>query len=405
MTTILALNTPVSSHAFNAAKDQVAVCPNSSEIHIYQKNGSEWTQIHVLKDHDKLVTGLSWAPQTNRIVSCSQDRNAYVWTFDAQQNTWFPTLVLLRLNRSATTVCWSPNETKFAVASGARTIAICQFDQEQNWWTAKHIKKPIRSTVLSLDWHPNGVLLAAGSADMKARVFSAYLKEVDQKPEATVWGSKLPFNTVCGEYASPSGGWVHGVAFSPSGDALAFASHDSSITVVYPSGPEQPPAAVHHVRVPSLPFVALTFTSENSLVAGGHDYEPVVFAGDAQSGWALSKSLDDPASRSSSAGARVVSGGIGRLNNEAFNRFKAADSRGISSAGGGASGGAIGSGNLAKLGGERNTIHQNTITSIKPYEGQGSGEISKVSTSGLDGRVIVWNTAGLSAGLSKMSIR
>ena len=42
------------------------------------------------------------------------------------------------------------------------------------------------------------------------------------RPAPTVWGSRLPFNTVCGEYPSSSGGWVHGVAFSPSGDALAF---------------------------------------------------------------------------------------------------------------------------------------------------------------------------------------
>lgn len=95
--------------------------------------------------------------------------------------TWQPTLVLLRLNRSATYVRWSPNEEKFAVASGARTIAVCQFDEESNWWVAKHIKKPLRTTVLSLDWHPNSVLLAAGSADGCARVFSAYMKGVDSK--------------------------------------------------------------------------------------------------------------------------------------------------------------------------------------------------------------------------------
>lgn len=60
-------------------------------------------------------------------------------------------------------------------------IAICSFDAENNWWVSKLLKKPIRSTVLSVDWHPNNVLLAAGSADMKARVFSAYIKEVDDK--------------------------------------------------------------------------------------------------------------------------------------------------------------------------------------------------------------------------------
>ena len=65
--------------------------------------------------------------------------------------------------------------------NGHRAICVCSFDSESNWWVSKQLKKPIRSTVLSVDWHPNNVLLAAGSADMKARVFSAYIKEVDEK--------------------------------------------------------------------------------------------------------------------------------------------------------------------------------------------------------------------------------
>jgi hypothetical protein len=60
-------------------------------------------------------------------------------------------------------------------------ISICSFDPENNWWISKHLKKPIRSTVLCVDWHPNNVLLAAGSADMRARVLSAYIKEVDKR--------------------------------------------------------------------------------------------------------------------------------------------------------------------------------------------------------------------------------
>jgi len=62
-----------------------------------------------------------------------------------------------------------------------RAIAICSFDPENDWWVSRLLKKPIRSTVLSVDWHPNNVLLAAGSADMKARVFSAYIKDVDKR--------------------------------------------------------------------------------------------------------------------------------------------------------------------------------------------------------------------------------
>jgi actin related protein 2/3 complex subunit 1A/1B len=119
-------------------------------------------------------------------VTCAQDRNAYVWTkeIDPQnpsQIIWKPALVVLKINRAATQVRWSPLENKFAVASGARCICVCSWDQDVNWWASKQLKKPIRSTVLSIDWHPNNVLLAAGSADGKARVLSGFLKEVDSK--------------------------------------------------------------------------------------------------------------------------------------------------------------------------------------------------------------------------------
>lgn len=129
---------------------------------------------------------------------------------------WKPTLVLLRINRAATFVRWSPLENKFAVASGARcvsansfnlspmletppliwtqyflsAIAICSFESDNDWWVAKHLKKPIRSTVLSVEWHPNNVLLASGSADMKARVLSAYIKDVDKRSVALIHNLK-----------------------------------------------------------------------------------------------------------------------------------------------------------------------------------------------------------------------
>ena len=61
--------------------------------------------------HDKVVTGIDWAPNTNRIVTCGQDRNAYVWTH--KDGVWKPTLVILRINRAATHVKWSPHGTCF----------------------------------------------------------------------------------------------------------------------------------------------------------------------------------------------------------------------------------------------------------------------------------------------------
>lgn len=312
----------------------------------------------------------------------------------------------------------------------SRIISVCSFESDNDWWVAKHIKRPLRSTVLSLDWHPNNVLLAAGSADYRARVFSAFIKGVDERPPPSVWGERLPFGTVCGEYSTPSSGWVHGVGFSPSGDALAFVGHDSSLTVAYPSAPEQPPQAIHVLRSPTLPYVSLQWTSEGAIVAGGHDCQPVLYSGDASSGWKLTKSLDIGGAAAGKAAppppppkASGLSGNsVGRLQNEAFNRFKSADLRGSSASAsalgpggpgspGGADGGGGGGGGVSVAGGlgavagasvgadgELHTTHQNTITSVRLYTGTRAA-VQSVSTSGVDGRLCIFDTsAGSSMG-------
>jgi actin related protein 2/3 complex subunit 1A/1B len=377
---------PITSHAFNGDRSQLAVSLNSNDAQIMFRQGQEWKVSETLSEHDKLITAIDWAPNSNRIVTASQDRNAYVWqqTPDLKtgQTVWKPTLVLLRINRAATYVKWSPLEDKFAVGSGARAIAICSFDPENNWWVSRLLKKPIRSTVLCVDWHPNNVLLAAGSADMKARVFSAFIKDVDKRPAATVWGEKLPFNTICGEYTSPAGGWVHAVGFSPSGDVLAFASHDSSISIVYPGGP-----TIYNIRISSLPFVSLIWTAEDAIVAAGHDCQPIVFSG-SEAGWQAAGSLDDTTAPKSSGGAsKFGAAGVGRLNSAAFNTFRNADSRGQSSPVSGPS----------TTDTELMTVHQNTITNIRPYTTQG-GNVTKVSTSGVDGKLVIWNVSNVSGG-------
>ena len=38
----------------------------------------------VLKEHLERVTGVDWAPNSNRIVTCAGDRNAYVWNFQPE---------------------------------------------------------------------------------------------------------------------------------------------------------------------------------------------------------------------------------------------------------------------------------------------------------------------------------
>lgn len=36
---------------------EVALCPNNHEVHIYKQEGSKWSKIHELKEHNGQVTG------------------------------------------------------------------------------------------------------------------------------------------------------------------------------------------------------------------------------------------------------------------------------------------------------------------------------------------------------------
>ncbi|XP_013792276.2 actin-related protein 2/3 complex subunit 1B-like [Limulus polyphemus] len=98
---------PVSCHTWNKDKTQLALSPNNNEVLIYKKAGEKWTEPELLLQHELRVTSMDWAPNTNRIVTCSEDRNAYVWT--QCDGKWKPMLVLLRSNRAAACVRWAPN--------------------------------------------------------------------------------------------------------------------------------------------------------------------------------------------------------------------------------------------------------------------------------------------------------
>lgn len=356
---------PVCVHAWNADRSQIALSPNNNEVEIHEKSGRGWKKIHTLTEHTGRVTGIDWAPKSRRLVTCSSDRNAYVWTLD-QNNEWKPTLVILRINRAATCVKWSPNEDKFAVGSGARVISVCYFEKENDWWVSKHIKKPIRSTILSLDWHPNNILIAAGSSDFRARVFSGYIKDIEQKPSATNWGKKMPFGAVMQEFPMPSGGWVQGVRFSPSGDKLVFVSQSSSIGVVLGGGEPT------YVKTSHLPFCDCMWLSEYSIVAVGHDCNPMLFSTDDNCSQLTFLHRLDQVSKGS--GAKTMS---------AMDRFKMMDKKASTDT----------------QADDIKTKHKNSITTIVEYDND------KFSTSGMDGNVIIWSRKSLESSISGLRIQ
>lgn len=344
---------PLSCHTWNKDRTQIAVSPNNNVVNIYEKNGKEWVKIHELNEHSGRITGIDWAPQSNRIVTCASDRNAYVWTL--KDGVWKPTLVLVRINRAATCVKWSPLENKFALGSGARLISVCYFEEENDWWLSKHIKKSVRSTVLSLDWHPNNILLAAGSADFHCRIFSAYIKDIEEKPGPTVWGSKMPFGEVMLEQKD-CGGWVHSVSFSPSGDHLAWVAHNSSISVADGAQGKE----VTQLTTDHLPMLSVLCVSSTEIVGAGHDCCPSQFSYKGVGALGFVKKLDIPKQAAKSS----VS---------AFQHFQNLDSRATD-----------------ETKKDLDTLHQNSITQLCVVTGD-KNKVEKYSSVGLDGTMVIWD--------------
>ncbi|MGH0176513.1 UNVERIFIED_CONTAM: hypothetical protein FKN15_009908 [Acipenser sinensis] len=345
---------PVSCHAWNKDRTQIAISPNNTEVHIYQKSGKEWTKIHELTQHSGRITGIDWAPISNRIVTCASDRNAYVWTL--KDRVWKPTLVLLRINRAATCVKWSPLENKFALGSGARIISVCYFEKENDWWLSKHIKKPIRSTVLSLDWHPNNILLAAGSSDFQCRVFSGYIKDIEEKPGPTAWGSKMPFGEMLLEQGD-DGGWIHSVCFSPSGNSLAWVSHSSTICVTDAANKK----TVTQLKTEYLPLLAVLYLNETEIVAAGHDCCPYQFSYMGPDSLKYIGKIDLPKQNS-------------KVNMSAMQHFRNLDKKATTE----------------NENTDLETLHQNSISQLCIVEGDRS-KVTKFSSVGLDGDMVIWD--------------
>ncbi|KAH7669657.1 Actin-related protein 2/3 complex subunit 1 protein [Dioscorea alata] len=277
----------ITCHAWSPDHSMVAFCPNNNEVHIYKLVREKWEKLHVLYKHDQIVSAIDWSLRSNKIVTASHDRNSYVWNQEGSE--WVPTLVILRLNRAALCVQWSPKENKFAVGSGAKTVCICYYEEENNWWVSKLIRKKHNSSVTSVAWHPNNILIATTSTDGKCRVFSTFIKGVDARATGISSSNDAKFGEQIVQL-DLSSTWTFGVKWSPSGNTLAYAGHNSMIYFVDDVGPS--PSA-QSVAFRDLPLRDVLFVSDRMAIGVGFDCNPMVFAADERGIWSFVRFLDE----------------------------------------------------------------------------------------------------------------
>ncbi|XP_051152150.1 actin-related protein 2/3 complex subunit 1A-like isoform X1 [Andrographis paniculata] len=349
----------VTCHAWSPEHSMIAFCPNNNEVHIYKLLEGKWEKMHVLHKHDQIVSGIDWGRSSNRIVTVSHDRNSYVWSQEGIE--WVPTLVILRLNRAALCVQWSTKENKFAVGSGAKTVCVCYYEQENNWWVSKVIRKRHDSSVTSVAWHPDNILLATTSTDGKCRVFSTFIKGVDNKTSSGSYSDSKFGEQIMQLDLSFS--WSFAMKWSPSGSTLAYVGHNSMIYFADEIGPS--PSA-QSVSFRDLPLRDILFVSERLVIGAGFDCNPMVFVADDIGLWSFLRFLEDKKATPSTKVNSQLSGTFGKF----YSQSKSNDANEAS---------------------RTRPAHENCITSIVPLKKAGDTTISKFSTSGLDGKVIVWD--------------
>jgi len=68
---------PIADHSFSADRQTLAVARENS-LELYKRSGNSFTLQDELKGHDKTVTSVDIAPDSGRIVTCSQGTIAHL---------------------------------------------------------------------------------------------------------------------------------------------------------------------------------------------------------------------------------------------------------------------------------------------------------------------------------------
>ena len=174
-------------------------------------------------------------------------------------------------------------------------------------------------------------------------------------------------------------GWVNAVTWSPTGTSLAFCAHDSSMHVATFNSDGSP--VVQTLRFRELPYKDLIFISESALIAGGHDFNPKLFGRSSKGSWSAIKQLDEKKDDKSSVSTSGVSAARQLFQNKTR------------------------SGQDSKSENDTLwTLHDNAITCISNASVAGGQAVRKISSSGLDGRFVIWDIDALEINLGSLSL-
>ena len=268
----------VMSMSWNRDRSQVAIATNTTAIEIYSVRAQGWSKAFTLTEHDQLVSAIDWHGDTNRILSASHDRNAYVWEFNGSR--WIPNLVILKNRRAILDAVWSQSGNKIALGTGGKKVVIGRYNADLAAWSTKLLSKVHTSAVTCVRFHPSGLNVASGGTDGVCNVTSCYLDIVDGVQ------SNVPPLGETMYTVNLSGVWINSLSWSADGLFLGIAAHNSTVTFFSLANEGKT-----EVTWPGRPFSAIEFVGNDKAVAGGWDYIPVEL-NKASDRWLVGNKLD-----------------------------------------------------------------------------------------------------------------
>jgi len=153
-------------------------------------------------------------------------------------------------------------------------------------------------------------------------------------------------------------------------------SHDSSISIVDSRKNMHP----INVRTRYLPFLSCVWSSDNLIVAAGHDCCPMLYYYDDRNGEIRFIDKIDKSTKKETDGF------------SAMQKFRNLDKRAIVE-------NAVSNTAL-------DTIHQNTISEIRLYSDFDSKrKVDKISSVGVDGQMVIWDLKTLESSLANLQIK
>lgn len=212
----------ISAFAWNHDCSLIAVCPGTSrELWIFKTNGTmdttKWLRVVTSREHLNPITGLDWHPTTHLLLSCSSDRGAIVWSYDASTNNLQNGLVIIEEPKANLACEWNHRGDKFVVATASGNLFIGSYNHDQGFWGSKNLggKKPHhKSTVLSCSFEKlSGRVVASTSADCNVYITTCFDESIDQESNGP-FGQITTFGEVLVKFNCD--GWPNMVQFSPS---------------------------------------------------------------------------------------------------------------------------------------------------------------------------------------------